>query len=116
MPSRLNLAGLSHTDAGIRVLLQENFGEGPTFTLTFESPVAYRIINESYRLRTWNRLGEGDRASLQRVDDSEWIAWLRQEAWGVLDGKLLHHYAIFTDEDCIEFVTEFAPSASRANQ
>lgn len=114
LPTKLNLAGFSHTDEGIEVRLQENFGKGPTFILIFESPVAYRNINESYRLRTWIRLGEEQRSSLQFVRNSEWIAWLRQEAGGVLDGVSLQHYAIFTDEDCIEFVTEFPPKASRS--
>lgn len=109
LASRLNLAGLSHTDEGVRLLLQHQVGEGRILPLLFESPVAYRNINESYRIRTWNRLGEAERSSLQRVHHSEWVEWLRREAGGVLDAVTLHHYAIFTDEDCVEIVTEFPP-------
>ncbi|MEC7526057.1 MAG: hypothetical protein VYE22_39615 [Myxococcota bacterium] len=107
--ARMNLAGLSHTDEGVRVLLQHQVGEGRVLTLLFESPVANRNINESYRLRTWNRLGEHERSSLLRVHHSDWVEWLRREAGGVLDAVTLHHYAIFTDEDCVELVTEFPP-------
>lgn len=42
LPARLNLAGLRHTEAGIELRLQGSVGKGPTLTLVFESPVAYR--------------------------------------------------------------------------
>lgn len=78
--------------------------------LWFESYVAYRNINESFRSRTWEDI-EFERwsANLYLIEKSRWLAWLKEEAGGVLDYVNLKHYAIYTNEDCFEVATEFEP-------
>ncbi len=78
--------------------------------LVFESMVAYRNINESYRDKTWIKWDKlKASSSFFTVSNSPWIDWLKTESNGVLDHIHLTHYCIFTDEDCVEIVTEFAP-------
>ena len=75
----------------------------------FDVVICYRNINESYRLRTWSRFEGADMGGLFSVENSGWISWVRTESCGVLDRTELVHYAVFTDEDCIEVIAEFPP-------
>lgn len=96
-------------DSGINVWLRLR-GVSRLLRVRFESVVAYRNINESYRLSTWSAMdGHGWGGNCITVENSRWIDWLREEAGGVLDSVALMHYCIFTDEDCIDVVTEFEP-------
>ncbi|MEM9174141.1 MAG: hypothetical protein AAGC67_02830 [Myxococcota bacterium] len=66
-------------------------------------------------MRTWQADDFSGRPSLLKVNNSSWIRWLRLEAAGMLEDEVLTHYAMFTLEDCIEVVSEFAPSVSWLN-
>lgn len=44
---------------------------------------------------------------LLTVENSTWVQWLVEEACGVIRAETLVHYAIYTPEDCVDFVTEF---------
>lgn len=83
--------------------------------LVFESPVAYRNINESYRLKTWAILDMKALPSLLTVENSTWVQWLVEEAYGVIRAETLVHYAIYTPEDCVDVVTEFPPTVEWLN-
>lgn len=107
-----NCVTLRDDDDGLEIVLRPHSNHREVLRLLFESVVAYRNINESYRLRTWSRAKLPLGSSLLRTTCSGWIQWLREESGGVLDDVALTHYAIFTDEDCIDVATEFAPTAS----
>ena len=97
-------------DTGLNVLLKLVDERESQLLLRFESSVAYRNINESYRLRTWNRINsERWDGGCYILENSKFVAWLKKEAGGILDDISLIHYCIFTDEDCIDVVTEFQP-------
>lgn len=111
LPDVLYCEALHDDYEHLRILLKGEAPHARTLRILFESAVAYRNINESYRARTWNHLGEA-LPPLTTVEHSPWIAWLIEESGGVLDEVELTHYAIFTPEDCIDVVSEFAPEVS----
>lgn len=116
-PPRLYLEAVHDDYEGLRFLLQGEGRSGPTLRLTFESPIGYRSINESYRSRTWGSISDMKSLStLLIVANSEWVQWLVQEAGGVLRVEALTHYAIYTPEDCVDIVTEFPPTAEWLNR
>ncbi len=111
IPQRLYLEALHDDYEGLRFLLRADDATRPVLRLTFESPVGYRNINESYRLRTWASVPEMKNLStLLTVENSKWVSWLVDESGGVLRTEALFHYAIYTEEDCIDVVTEFPPA------
>lgn len=115
-PAELFFEELREDVDALYIFLKSN--DDRRFCLQFEAPVAYRSTDESFRVRTWRTINEGvernegDRQTLLIVENSLWVAWLREESGGVLDDARLVHYAIFTDNDCIEVVTEFPPAVS----
>jgi len=92
------------------LIISLDFEKDDGHQLVFESTVAYRNINESYRDRTWMNWDKVKASgSFFTVRNSHWIDWLKTESNGVLDQVQLTHYCIFTEEDCVEIVTEFGP-------
>lgn len=98
---RVVLRGPSPSDRVVRIL--------------FDSVIAYRNINESFRLRTLEQIRGMELPPLVTVENSHWLAWLRHESGGVLDGVALVHYMIITPEDIIEIASEFPPRVEHLN-
>ena len=78
------------------------------FRIVFDSYVAYRNMDESFRNRTFSEHG-GFENSLNRVENSSWLEWLHAESQGYYNGHDIAHYAIITDADCIDVLSEFEP-------
>ena len=78
--------------------------------LIFSHHIAYRNVREEVRMRTLLARAPLGTSGLYTVADSEWLAWLRTESGGPLDDRPLIHYALFTDEDCIDVAAEIPPS------
>lgn len=117
VPDRLFVEAIHDDYEGFRVLVRGEDRVSATLRLSFGPVVAYRNINESYRLRTWASLpGSRGLPGLVILVNSKWIDWLVQESSGVLDSAALVHYAIYTPEDCIDIVTEFAPIVEWLNK
>lgn len=112
VPERLYLEAVHDDYEGLRFLLRGEDATGRTLRLVFESPVGYRNINESYRLKTWAAIPDMKALpSLLTVQNSNWVQWLVEEAGGVIRPEKLVHYAIYTPENCVDVVTKFPPSA-----
>jgi hypothetical protein len=80
-------------------------------TIRVAGLIAYRNVNESYRLRTLARTILED-GPLYTVQSSRFVKWLVEESEGVLSASRVVHYAIFTAEDCIDIVADSEPSVS----
>jgi hypothetical protein len=77
-----------------------------------QRPLAYRSIDESFRLRLWKTFATGGYA-FWIVQGSEWIRDFHVESYGVTEGQVLVHYAIFTNDDCVDVMSAVAPTAER---
>jgi hypothetical protein len=116
VPVRLYLEALHDDYEGLRFLLRGEDATSRTLRPAFESPVAYRNINESYLLKTWAAILDMQALpSLLTVESSTWVQWLVEEACGVIRAETLVHYAIYTPEDCVDVVTEFPPTVEWLN-
>jgi hypothetical protein len=113
LPAVLYCEAVHDDYEGFRVLLK---GAGPTddmMRIIFEGVVAYRNINESYRLKS---LPLNESRTLFRVKNSTWTPWLCEESGGVLLAEKLTHFAIFTPEDFLDVVTQCDPIAEWLNE
>jgi hypothetical protein len=108
LPAELACKDLRDDDNGLRITLNSPDDSAKLLAIDFLSVIAYRNVNESYRLRTWART-DIPRSSLLVVEESSWISWLRQEATGMLDHESLVHYAIHTQDDCIDVASGRLP-------
>lgn len=79
--------------------------------IVFDPFIAYRNMDESYRSRTFSEKG-GFKNSLNLVAKSSWLEWLQAESQGYYEFKDLIHYAIITDADFIDVLSEFPPTVN----
>jgi hypothetical protein len=100
-----------HDDTeGFRILLRGTQPTSPVLRIHFESYVAYRNVNESYRNRTWQDESlTRDLPSLLKVCHSKWARWASQEASGAVGPEEMIHYAIYTPEDCVDVLALSEP-------
>lgn len=109
LPLELYCDSISHDTSGLTITLMARVADA-RLRLVFESPYAYQNINETFRMRTWvenaNRPG-----TLLTIKNSRWVKWLASESQGLLDEESITHYAIYTEEDCIDVISRFAPKA-----
>ena len=108
-PRRLEIRALRDEDEGLCVVVASEETRKPLMKLVFQDFVAYRNVNESFRIRTWQSHVMKGSSSLLIVHGSLWLDWLRQESGGVLDDVGLTHYAIYTNDDCIDVAARVAP-------
>jgi hypothetical protein len=43
------------------------------------------------------------------LEGSLWLKWLCEESGGILDDAALTHYAIYTNDDCIDVAARVPP-------
>jgi hypothetical protein len=108
-PRRIEIVGSRDEMDGFSVTVRREQSPNACAELRFHGVVAYRNINESYRLRTWHQNDMTGSSWFLIVEDSEWIAWLREESGGVLDDVTLTHYAVYTGDDCFDVIAREAP-------
>jgi hypothetical protein len=101
-------------DEGLAITLADGKSRRPVAKLVFQDFLAYRSISESFRLKTWARAGDREGGSLMRVQNSMWVKWLQEESQGVLEEFEVVHYAIYTNDDCIDVVSRTPPLVVRS--
>lgn len=116
LPSRVICERIHDDYDGFRIVLSEQSDLGSSkhgsrlLEITFDPAIAYRNIDESYRLRTFSE--HDDRTgSFFVVKNSKWIAWLNEESCGMYQDQAITHYAFFTLNECIDVLSEFEPVA-----
>jgi hypothetical protein len=86
IPRRLEVVSLQDDGDGLVLVLADEATRRPSVKLIFEDFVAYRNVNESFRLRTWGAHDMRSYSSLLIVEGSLWLEWLREESGGMLLG------------------------------
>jgi hypothetical protein len=113
IPERVEITSIRDDNDGLCVVVASEVSRRPVAMLVFEDFVGYRNVNESFRSRTWQSQNNRAPSSLLIVEGSQWLEWLRAESGGVLDEFLLTHYAIYTNDDCIDIAARAAPLVVR---
>lgn len=49
------------------------------------------------------------KCSLYKIENSEYIKWLKQQSYGMYDGVGYKHYCRLTLDEVIEVISEFEP-------
>ena len=113
IPLHVKITAIRDEDEGLCVVLAaEKTGE-EVAKIVFQDFVAYRNINESFRSRTWGSRDMKGSSSLLLVEGSSWLKWLNEESVGVLEEFDVTHYAIYTNDDCLDVASRVAPAVLR---
>ena len=112
VPFYVEVVSLVDGHEGLEISIRgQERSPGPILLIRFKTFVAYRCIDERHRLRTWAEQPSGSFPSLVTVQNSRWIKWLEEESAGLLAGQSLTHFAILTEDDCIDIVAMTPPEA-----
>ena len=109
LPQRMFCEGLHDDYEGFRVLLRGGSPTDSVLRIRFDSVLAYRNVDESFRLRTLYAIAGDQPRALWIVDDSTWVQWLMAESLETLAASGLVHYVIFTPNDIIDIIADSAP-------
>lgn len=109
IPKKLLVKSLVDDFDGFKVLLYEEGQEienpATIFTIKFISHLAYRNLDESFHLRTWDEnefpLNGG---SLYRTDRGDFIDSFNHLSYGIYKDRLMNHI-ITTSNDVLEVIT-----------
>lgn len=115
IPSHLSCEGIYDDYEGFRILLKGDETTAAMLRITFDAASAYRNIDEGDLLRTITAVKDTGKSSLYTVENSSWIEWFREESLGKHSKTRFIHYAIYTENDCIDVITEFEPEVEWLN-
>lgn len=102
---------LEDTEEGLSIFLSfssYSVLKGKKVQISFDSYIAYRNMDESYRAKTFNETG-GFKESLYVIEGSKWLRWLHDESAGIYKDDDIKHYTIITEADCVDILSEFPP-------
>jgi hypothetical protein len=104
---RVIIDEIEDSDGGLTIYIHLS-KTNKRFKIVFDSCIAYRNMDESYRVRTFTEYGGFDN-SLNLVENSSWLEWFHCESQGFYQDEEITHYAIITDADCMDVLSEFSP-------
>lgn len=114
LSGKIIIEKLEDSDEGLIIYLKfplDSIHHGKSVQIKFDALIAYRNMDESYRAKTFNTVG-GFKGNLYTVNLSSWLKWLHDESLGFYEDSKIEHYAIITEADCIDVLSEFPPEVS----
>lgn len=84
-------------------------------TLRFEVPLAVRVISEGSLLAYWNAGIRVKGSQLLRASSSEFLDWLAWSSGGVHQPPEVAHYALISDDVCVEVLSRVHPAFNPAS-
>lgn len=96
-------------DGYLAVDLFEDAGQRP-WVLVFETPLTVRITQEGSLQEYWESGLVVGRHNLMRATSSSLLTWLENSSGGVHGSEQVVHYAVFSDDVCIEVLSRVIPS------
>lgn len=110
IPEKLHLYSLIDDREKICLELECENNSKPHLMLTFTEPMLYRNIYKKYRLSTWKDTPGLEERTLFIIHKSETLPYLHHMNNNVYIDRDFVHYAIYTDHDCIDVISEHAPA------
>ena len=98
------------TDGAFRLTLRgESGGVVTQAELAFHAPLAIRIVGEGSLMDYWNAGFVVRDHNVFVADDSAFLQWLENSSSGVHKAGPVKHYAVFSDDICVEVLSREAP-------
>ncbi len=102
-PKRVFLESLICNDEGLRILVRSSDKNATDILSIYfeECTVAFRCMDEGVYPASWSK---NIPSFISIVENSEYIEWFNQESGGIRRYKGLVHYAIYTENECIDVI------------
>jgi hypothetical protein len=115
LPRRLDTPSLtSDHEGGFRLILAEPCAEGRAFSVEFDKPLAFRSVNESYRLKLIESLTELPWPTF-KVENSAWIEWFHDQTYGIYRDWGVEHFVVL-GEDVVEVLSALEPQCTEVKR
>lgn len=93
---------------GFHVILAEPRVHGRAFRVEFEQPLAFRSVNESYRLKLIEPINSQLPWPAFKVEHSTWVEWFHDQSLGIYRDWAVEHF-LFMGEHVIEVLSVVQP-------
>jgi hypothetical protein len=93
---------------GFQFVLAEPHANGRAFRLKFEHPLAFRSVNESYRLKLIEPINSQLPWPTFKVEHSTWVEWFHDQSLGIYRDWAVEHF-LFMGEHVIEVLSVVPP-------
>ncbi|CDT29269.1 hypothetical protein D3C87_1272290 [compost metagenome] len=95
------------------VLLKESDLDNRCLKIEFTNPLAYRIVNESARMKTLNNPFI---YTFCKTNASDFLEWFNQESYGMFSELDENHYMICNSDNIIDVITNQIPEVFWTDQ
>ena len=107
LPTSIYSQALSYEVGTVKIsLTADGLDVGKAIEITFKQCLAYRVVQESGRLKSLDNLTLG---MFSKANDSQFVNWFKDEGLGIYDDWELTHYAIVTLDNIIDVITTIKP-------
>jgi hypothetical protein len=93
---------------GLHLFLAEPRANGRAFRVEFEHPLAFRSVNESYRLKLIEPINSELPWPTFKVEHSAWVEWFHDQSLGIYRDWAIEHF-LFMGEHVIEVLSVVQP-------
>ncbi len=84
-------------------------GAAQPLVLIFDAPLAIRVVQEGSLMDYWNSGFSVLGHNVFCAGNSEFLSWLERSSGGVHSVDRVKHYAVFTDDICVEVLSTAVP-------
>lgn len=81
--------------------------------LVFEAPLAIRITQEGSLMEYWNSGFAAKEHGVFVAKSSQFMEWLEHSSSGVHSADQVKHFAVFSDDVCVEVLSSIEPIVHR---
>lgn len=96
-------------DGRLTIDVRDTLSENITGKMVFLAPLAIRIAGEGSLMDYWRAGVVVQKHSLFVATSSAFLDWLERSSSGVHGGGKVAHYAVFSDDACIEVLSSDEP-------
>ena len=116
IPSKMYVEAVHDDYEGFRVLLKGDSDQSSMLRVSFDNTLSYRNTDESYLLKMWDGVSKDTLGKIfYIVEQSEYIDFFQKMTQQLYEDWEIKHYAIYTDTDCIEILSQNDPTVEWLN-
>lgn len=109
------IEGVEYSPNGALIIgIAGKAGNAGSAVLEFDAPIAVRIVGEGSLMKYWENGFVVRGHSIFSARNSDFLRWLDSSSAGVHASDKLTHYAIFSDDICVEVISYASPDFTRA--
>jgi hypothetical protein len=94
--------------AGLSFTLAEPTAGGRSFSVVFSRVFAFRLANESYRLKMLESIQNELPWPTYKVENSEWTEWFHDQTFGIYRDWPIKHF-LFIGEEVVDVLSTEMP-------